>query len=110
MKDSKKIVRRRHSARLNGHDPFAYLRNVLERLPTRRPAASTNCCLTSGSRPKRKPEVTPSSRRDHRALTKRARLVGDDWRKPWCRGAVPDSWVIAWHVGGAHDTRNLERP
>lgn len=23
-----------HSARLNGHDPYAYLRNVLERLPT----------------------------------------------------------------------------
>ena len=23
-----------HSARLNGHDPFAYLRDVLERLPT----------------------------------------------------------------------------
>lgn len=24
-----------HSARLNGHDPYAYLRDVLERLPTR---------------------------------------------------------------------------
>ena len=23
-----------HSARLNGHDPYAYLRDVLERLPT----------------------------------------------------------------------------
>jgi hypothetical protein len=23
-----------HSARLNGHDPYAYLRNVMERLPT----------------------------------------------------------------------------
>jgi transposase len=25
-----------HSARMNGHDPYAYLRNVLERLPTQR--------------------------------------------------------------------------
>ncbi|RCW63187.1 transposase IS66-like protein [Pseudorhodoferax soli] len=25
-----------HSARLNGHDPYAYLRDVLERLPTQR--------------------------------------------------------------------------
>jgi transposase len=23
-----------HSARLNGHDPYAYLRDVLQRLPT----------------------------------------------------------------------------
>jgi transposase len=23
-----------HSARINGHDPYAYLRHVLERLPT----------------------------------------------------------------------------
>jgi len=23
-----------HSARLNGHDPYAYLKDVLERLPT----------------------------------------------------------------------------
>ena len=23
-----------HSARLNGHDPYAYLRDVLKRLPT----------------------------------------------------------------------------
>lgn len=23
-----------HSARVNGHDPYAYLRDVLERLPT----------------------------------------------------------------------------
>lgn len=23
-----------HSARINGHDPYAYLRDVLERLPT----------------------------------------------------------------------------
>ncbi|MFD1579187.1 transposase domain-containing protein [Ramlibacter ginsenosidimutans] len=25
-----------HSARMNGHDPYAYLRSVLERLPTQR--------------------------------------------------------------------------
>ena len=25
-----------HSARINGHDPYAYLRDVLERLPTQR--------------------------------------------------------------------------
>ena len=28
------IVRLVHSARLNGHDPYAYLKDVLERLPT----------------------------------------------------------------------------
>jgi hypothetical protein len=30
-----------HSARINGHDPYAYLRDVLERLPTQ-PASRIN--------------------------------------------------------------------
>jgi transposase len=29
-----------HSAKINGHDPYAYLKDVLERLPTQPPAAS----------------------------------------------------------------------
>lgn len=36
-----------HSARLNGRDPYAYLRDVMERLPTR-PAGSLGYCHTSG--------------------------------------------------------------
>jgi hypothetical protein len=33
-----------HSARINGHDPYAYLRDVLERLPTQ-PASRINKLL-----------------------------------------------------------------
>ncbi len=37
------------SAKLNGHDPYAYLKDVLERLPTQRAsAASTSCCRIAG--------------------------------------------------------------
>ena len=36
------------SAKLNGHDPWAYLRDVLERLPTHLNSASTNCCRIAG--------------------------------------------------------------
>ena len=32
------------SAKLNGHDPHAYLRDVLQRLPTRPPEFDTKCC------------------------------------------------------------------
>ncbi len=35
------------SAKLNGHDPYGYLKDVLERLPRSPPAASTNCCRIS---------------------------------------------------------------
>ncbi|MBB4846108.1 hypothetical protein HNP55_004662 [Paucibacter oligotrophus] len=28
-----------HTARLNGHEPYAYLKDVLERLPTQPPSA-----------------------------------------------------------------------
>jgi transposase len=31
-----------HSARMNGHDPYGYLRDVLERLPRHQLAGSTN--------------------------------------------------------------------
>jgi transposase len=37
-----------HSARINGHEPYAYFKDVLERLPTHPPAASTSCCRTAG--------------------------------------------------------------
>jgi transposase len=39
-----------HSARLNGHDPYAYLRDVLERLPTQ-PASRTDELLPHRWRP-----------------------------------------------------------
>jgi transposase len=39
-----------HSAKINGHDPYAYLKDVLERLPTQPPAGSRNCCRIAGSR------------------------------------------------------------
>jgi hypothetical protein len=35
------LVETVNSARLNGHDPYAYLRDVLERLPTQ-PASRTD--------------------------------------------------------------------
>lgn len=37
-----------HSARLNGHDPYAYLRDVLERLPTH-PASRVKELLPTGA-------------------------------------------------------------
>ena len=38
------------SAKLNGHDPHAYLKDVLTRLPTHMKAGSTSCCRTAGHR------------------------------------------------------------
>jgi transposase len=37
------------SAKLNGHDPYAYLKDVLARLPTHMKARSKNCCHIAGS-------------------------------------------------------------
>lgn len=39
------------SAKLNGHDPYTYLKDVLQRLPTPHsvPATSTSCCPTGGA-------------------------------------------------------------
>ena len=39
-----------HSARLNGHDPYAYLKDVLERLPTQ-PASRVQELLPHRWRP-----------------------------------------------------------
>jgi hypothetical protein len=39
------------SARMNGHDPYAYLKDVLTRLPTQRASEIGNCCRISGCRP-----------------------------------------------------------
>jgi len=40
------------SARMNGHDPYAYLRDVMARLPMQRaPARSASCCHIAGSQP-----------------------------------------------------------
>ncbi|WP_320408117.1 transposase domain-containing protein [Acinetobacter baumannii] len=36
------------SAKLNGLDPYAYLSDVLKRLPTHRPKLK-NCCRTAGN-------------------------------------------------------------
>ena len=38
------------SARMNGHDPFAYLKDVLTRLPTQRPVQLTNYYRINGHR------------------------------------------------------------
>ena len=38
------------SAKLNGHDPYRYLKDVLERLPTQPPADLKNCFPTAGAR------------------------------------------------------------
>jgi len=37
------------SARLNEHEPWAYLKDVLKRLPMQLKAASRSCCLTGGN-------------------------------------------------------------
>lgn len=39
------------SARMHGHDPWAYFKDVLTRLPTHPNRASTSCCRTCGYRP-----------------------------------------------------------
>ena len=39
------------SARLNGHDPYAYLKDVLTRLPTQRASEITELCRKTGSSP-----------------------------------------------------------
>jgi hypothetical protein len=38
------------SAKLNGHDPYAYLKDVLTRLPTQRASQIGHCCRTDGKR------------------------------------------------------------
>jgi transposase len=38
------------SAKLNGHDPYAYLKDVLSGCPRSRPAGSRNCCRIAGKR------------------------------------------------------------
>lgn len=60
------------SARLNGHDPFAYLSDVLRRLPTQIHSRMRNCCRTCGASREpatRQPEkyrgVDRGWRRDH---------------------------------------------
>ena len=43
------------SAKLNGHDPYAYLKDVLTRLPTQRASRSGSCCRIAGRhRPERR--------------------------------------------------------
>jgi Transposase IS66 family len=37
------------SARLSGHDPYAYTKNVLSRPPTQLPARSASYCRTAGN-------------------------------------------------------------
>ena len=57
-----------HSARLNGHDAYAYLRDILERLPTQPASRTTNYLRITGVVPRRS-EYRPSSRQDRRMLT-----------------------------------------
>ena len=58
-----------HSARLNGHDPYAYLKDVLERLPTQ-PASRIEELLPHRWQPATTALIArPSSRRVRRTLT-----------------------------------------
>jgi hypothetical protein len=41
------------SAKLNGHDPWVYLKDVFERMPTLKQRASRSCCRTTGAPPVR---------------------------------------------------------
>jgi len=50
------------SAKLNGHDPYAYLKDVLARLPTQKNSPSTSCCRITGRR-------SSLTRCDRRTLT-----------------------------------------
>lgn len=36
------------SAKLHGHEPWAYLKDVINRLPTHLNSRSTSCCRTTG--------------------------------------------------------------
>lgn len=56
------------SAKLNGHDPYAYLKDVLTRLPTQRTVPSTSYCPTTGSR-------LYLTRFDGRTLTQNSREI-----------------------------------
>ena len=38
-----------NSVRLNGHDPYAYMKDVLQRLPTQKMRPSQSCCRIAGS-------------------------------------------------------------
>jgi transposase len=69
-----------HSAKLNGHDPHAYLKDVLARLPTQ-PASRINELLPHHWRPLDASTWTsrPSSRRVGRTLTP----------EPWTGTAPP---------------------
>jgi hypothetical protein len=44
------IMSQLRSARTNGHDPYAYLKDMLERLPTHKNHQIQDCCRTAGSR------------------------------------------------------------
>jgi len=47
------------SARMNGHDPFAYLKDVLTRLPTQKGSISVSCYHISGCRADRRKVYSP---------------------------------------------------
>jgi IS66 C-terminal element len=73
------------SAKLNGHDPWAYLKDVFERLPIcprSSSAISRNCCRTTGDLPATPPRPTrcppPSQRKTnlHHAVIDEHRNIG----------------------------------
>ena len=49
------------SAHMQGHDPFAYLKNVLTRLPTHPTRGIDDCCHIGGCRPSEGPKAVPST-------------------------------------------------
>ena len=58
-----------HSARLNGHEPHAYLKDVLERLPTQPASRHRRVAAASMERYRHNLINSPSSCWVHRALT-----------------------------------------
>ncbi len=62
------------SVKLNGHEPWAYLKDVLTRLPTQLKAGSRSCCPTSGGRETDVQMVAVQRRRDEHRID-RTRLT-----------------------------------
>jgi hypothetical protein len=72
------------SARLNGHDPYAYLDDVLERLRRSGRAASASCCRSGGKPLPSRPEHL--RRRQDGIVGLGTSSMTELWRRP--RGKV----------------------
>jgi transposase len=87
-----------HSARMNGHDPYAYLREILERLPTQRASQVGALLPHRWMAPLIACESRRPSRRDHRTLT-----AG---QPPTRRATDPDTEVCSWQKAAVEAIRS----